>query len=37
MPVLEEKRMTISLSPKKPGAPKKAATLEPAKVFETKE
>ena len=37
MPLLEGKRMTISLSPKKPGAPKKAAKLEPAKVVETKE
>ena len=37
MPLLEGKRMTISLSPKKPGAPKKAAKPEPAKVVETKE
>ena len=37
MPLLEGKRMTISLSPKKPGTPKKAAKPEPAKVVETKE
>lgn len=37
MPLLEGKRMTISLSPKKTGAPKKAAKPEPAKVVETKE
>lgn len=37
MPLLEGKRMTISLSPKKSGAPKKAAKPEPAKVVETKE
>mgnify|MGYP000994345094 FL=1 len=37
MPLLEGKRMTISLSQKKPGAPKKAAKPEPAKVVETKE
>ena len=37
MPLLEGKRMIISLSPKKPGAPKKAAKPEPAKVVETKE
>ena len=37
MPLLKGKRMTISLSPKKPGAPKKAAKPEPAKVVETKE
>ena len=37
MPLLEGKRMTISLSPKKPGTPKKATKPEPAKVVETKE
>ena len=37
MPLLEGKRMTISLSTEKPGAPKKAAKLESAKVVETKE
>ena len=37
MPLLEGKRMTISLSPKKPGTPKKAAKPEPAKVVEAKE
>jgi translation initiation factor IF-3 len=37
MPLLEGKRMTISLSSKKPGTPKKAAKPEPAKVVETKE
>ena len=30
MPILEGKRMTIQLSPKKPGSPKKAAAPKPA-------
>lgn len=37
MPLLEGKRMTISLSPKKTGAPKKAAKPEAAKPVEPKE
>ena len=37
MPLLEGKRMTISLSPKKAGAPKKAAKPEAAKPVEPKE
>ncbi len=37
MPLLEGKRMTISLSPKKAGAPKKAVKPEAAKPVEPKE
>ena len=37
MPLLEGKRMTISLSPKKPGTPKKSAAKPEAPKAETKE
>lgn len=37
MPILEGKRMTISLAPKKPGSPKKATPKQEAPKAETKE